>query len=163
MSMTKIRLGLTKVATARVADTVVVCEPDWHSIAAAAANKLKLQPKQIRRLLLKSPVREHAAGTELPQGDCSLLLCNDALIYISTSSAPAENTKHAALNDAQPPALPEWGECAIGVIRPVADDSPANSQINIGDMAMDASDGPNMAYANTNKWPRPRQLNFHLD
>ena len=106
--MPKVRLGLTKLATAKLADTVVVCEPDWSAIAAVAANKLKLKPKQIRRLLLKVRVHEHAAGTELPKGDCTRFLCDDALIFVSTFDALPAAALAPALDEASLPTVPAW-------------------------------------------------------
>ena len=108
--MPRVRLGLTKLATAKSPETCVLCEADWQSIATVAANKLKLKPKQIRRLLLKDRVNEHAAGTELPHGDCSAYLINDALIFVSTFDAlpPANFTDEPSVDIASLPILPVW-------------------------------------------------------
>ena len=53
----------------------------------AAANKLKLPARSIRRLVLLSNVRGHSIGTALPaSGDCTGYLRNDALLWVSTTT-----------------------------------------------------------------------------
>ena len=59
--------------------SVVLVEP-WHDeIARAANNKLNLRLKSTRtvRLFLKQRVGVHAAGTELPAGDCAEYLTRE--------------------------------------------------------------------------------------
>ena len=56
--------------------------PSFEDIAHAAANKLRLPPKSIRRLVLKTAVGGHAVGTELPAGDCRAYLKDGALLFV---------------------------------------------------------------------------------
>ena len=81
----KVRIGLTKSATAKAAECVVLTSPEYDEIVRAAANKLKLSPRSITRLVLRTPVLGHPPGTELPHGDCSALLKNDVLLWVSVS------------------------------------------------------------------------------
>ena len=55
-------------------DAVVLVEPRHAALARAAINKLRLKVKDVERvkLVLKSAVREHAVGTELPCGEADL-------------------------------------------------------------------------------------------
>ena len=76
-------------------DAVVLVEPRHASIAKVAINKLRLKVKDERRirLELKTAVREHPAGTELPcDGDLSDYLANDCVLAISVlEQAAGEN------------------------------------------------------------------------
>ena len=73
-------------------DAVVLVEPRHASIAKVAINKLRLKVKDERRirLALKTAVREHAAGTELPidAEDLNDFLANDAIIAVSAWHVP---------------------------------------------------------------------------
>ena len=72
-------------------DAVVLVVADFHAIAKLAINKLRLKIKDERRirLALKTQVREHPAGTELPTvGDLSDYLANDCVIAVSVRDAP---------------------------------------------------------------------------
>jgi hypothetical protein len=62
---------------------VIVVVPEYSSIVAAGAAKLKLAPKQVSRVVLRTSVNGHAAGTVLPTtGDCSAFLKNDVLLWL---------------------------------------------------------------------------------
>ena len=73
-------------------DAVVLVEPQHAALARAAINKLRLKVKDVERvkLVLKSAVREHAAGTELPCGEADLsdYLATDCVIAVSVLDAP---------------------------------------------------------------------------
>ena len=81
-------------------DAVVLVAPSHMAIARVAMNKLRLKVKDANRvrLTLKHAVREHAAGTELPDGDLTQYLCNDGTIAVSIKEMP---------NRSPPPALIE--------------------------------------------------------
>ena len=88
-------------------DAVVLVEPQHAALARAAINKLRLKVRDVERvkLVLKSAVREHAAGTELPCGEADLsdYLATDCVIAVSVLDAP-----RAALLPT-PAALPSQG------------------------------------------------------
>ena len=73
-------------------DAVVLVEPRHAALARAAINKLRLKVKDVERvkLVLKSAVREHAVGTELPCGeaDLSSYLATDCVVAVSVMDAP---------------------------------------------------------------------------
>lgn len=76
-----------------VVDTVVVVEPEHAAIAKVALNKLRrLKSKSLERvqLVLRSAVREHPAGTVLPNDGSPLIkyLCNDATVAVNIIPAP---------------------------------------------------------------------------
>lgn len=85
----RVRIGVTRSATSNQPESVIVVAPAYESIVAAAANKLKMPPKSIKRLVLRASCRGYAAGTELPRGDCSTVLADDALLWVSTTAAAA--------------------------------------------------------------------------
>ena len=72
-------------------DAVVLVEPRHAALARAAINKLRLKVKDVERvkLVLKSAVREHAVGTELPCGeaDLSSYLATDCVVAVSVMEA----------------------------------------------------------------------------
>ena len=84
-------------------DAVVLVEPRHAALARAAINKLRLKVKDVERvkLVLKSAVREHAVGTELPCGeaDLSSYLATDCVVAVSVMDAP----RPAPLPAAPPP------------------------------------------------------------
>jgi hypothetical protein len=81
--LSKVRLGVTTSATSKQAGSVIVVVPEYSSIVAAGAAKLKLAPKQVSRVVLRTSVNGHAAGTVLPTtGDCSAFLKNDVLLWL---------------------------------------------------------------------------------
>ena len=84
-------------------DAVVLVEPRHAALARAAINKLRLKVKDVERvkLVLKSAVREHAVGTELPCGeaDLSSYLATDCVVAVSVMEAP----RPAPLPAAPPP------------------------------------------------------------
>lgn len=83
----KVRLGLTRSETSKQAESVVLVEPTYDAIAKAAAHKLKLGAKAIKRLVLRTSVAGHPVGTELPTtGDCAGFVRNDALVWVATTS-----------------------------------------------------------------------------
>ena len=89
-SSSKMRLGLTRSGTAKAAESVVLVPPTYADILSAAANKLKLPSKSIKRLVLLQSVHGHPAGTVIPavdaaEGGVAAYLKNDALIWVSTS------------------------------------------------------------------------------
>merc|ERR1719152_777981 len=85
---TKVRIGITGSATAKQPESVVLAAPTFAAIVAAAAPKLKISPRSVKRLVLRTSVRELAAGSELPKaGDCSAFLKNDVLLWVSTTEA----------------------------------------------------------------------------
>ena len=65
-------------------DSCILVPPSHSAIARVALNKLKLKVKDERRvqLFLKTAVREHAVGTELPFGDVSEYLANDCVVSV---------------------------------------------------------------------------------
>lgn len=71
-------------------DAVVLVEPSHEQIARVASQKLRLKVKDLRRvrLTLKSAVREHAAGTELPRdAELTAYLANDCTIAVGILEA----------------------------------------------------------------------------
>ena len=79
-----LRLGLTRSATARQPESVVLVEPSYDAIVRAAANKLKMSAKHVTRLVVQQPVGGRPAGTELPrEGSCAAHLKNDTLVWVS--------------------------------------------------------------------------------
>ena len=86
----KVRLGLVRSESASAAECAVLVAPVYEEIVRAAANKLKLKPRSVRRLVLRTAVAGHPAGTELPTaGDCSPYLKNDAILWVKVG--PAED------------------------------------------------------------------------
>lgn len=77
-------------------DAVVLVTPYHGAIAKIAINKLKLKVKDERRLILslKTPVREHAAGTVLPkETNLSEFLANDCVISVGVQSVEHKQPK----------------------------------------------------------------------
>ena len=98
-------------------DAVVLVEPQHAALARAAINKLRLKVKDVERvkLVLKSAVREHAVGTELPCGeaDLSSYLATDCVVAVSVMDAP-----RPPLPAASPPqAAPQGGAGARESVR----------------------------------------------
>ena len=112
-------------------DAVIVVEPQHAALARAAINKLRLKVKDERRvkLVLKSAVREHAAGTELPyEADLSEYLANDCVIAVSIHESPQAAAAHeptpasaAATHEPAAPAVAAAGVAATapGEVVPV--------------------------------------------
>eukprot|EP00306_Pavlova_sp_CCMP459_P012950 CAMPEP_0185188564 /NCGR_PEP_ID=MMETSP1140-20130426/5483_1 /TAXON_ID=298111 /ORGANISM="Pavlova sp., Strain CCMP459" /LENGTH=691 /DNA_ID=CAMNT_0027755073 /DNA_START=369 /DNA_END=2441 /DNA_ORIENTATION=- len=105
----KLRISLVRNTGQKRAEatSVVVVPPTFDAIAAAAVGKLKLRTKDTRRirLFLHARVGSHPAGTELSRGDCSELLCDDAIVSVSagegyggrqTTGAAAQIDRRAA-------------------------------------------------------------------
>lgn len=89
--LTKIRLGLCKAATAKQAEHIILVEPTYKEIARAAANKLKISTRSIRRLVLKTSVAGYVVGSPLPMGDCRGHLKNDALVWVCTTPLASQS------------------------------------------------------------------------
>ena len=95
----KLRLGLTKSATAKAAESVIFVEPSYEVIVRAAANKLKLPAKSIQRVVLRTSVAGFPPGTELPRSDdCSAHLKNEALLWVSTTSSSCSGSAEEVLD-----------------------------------------------------------------
>ena len=83
----KLRVGLCRSSTSKQADSVVLVAPTYADIVRAAANKLKLSRKAIKRLVLMVSVNGYPVGFPLPSGkdDLTKYLKNDVLIWVSTT------------------------------------------------------------------------------
>ena len=90
----KVRLGITRRETSKQPDSIVLVTPTYEAIATAAAHKLRMPLKNIRRLVLLKTALGHPTGTALPpSGDCSDYVTNDALLWVSTTEgAPSSTT-----------------------------------------------------------------------
>jgi NAD-dependent SIR2 family protein deacetylase len=87
----RVRLGLVRSESTRSAECAVLVSPVYDEIVRAAANKLKLKPRSVRRLVLRTAVAGYPAGTELPTaGDCSSYLKNDAILWVKVGATEEE-------------------------------------------------------------------------
>ena len=98
-------------------DAVVIVEPQHAEIARVAVNKLRLKVKDYRRvcLTLKTTVREHSAGTVLPQEeDLSPYLTNDAIIAVSVQDLlPDNDAANARTSEAHADATAQLAACSL--------------------------------------------------
>jgi len=126
-------------------DAVVLVEPRHAALARAAINKLRLKVKDVERvkLVLKSAVREHAVGTELPCGeaDLSSYLATDCVVAVSVMEAPRPPPLPAA---PPPQAAPQGGAGARESMRgpgtSTATPAPEASAAPPGEAAVSALD-----------------------
>ena len=78
----RVRVGLCRSETGSRAESVVVVESCADALREAAAKKLRVAPRSVRKMVLRTAVGTHPIGTELPDGDLSDHLKDDALVGV---------------------------------------------------------------------------------